>query len=62
MDLPRIEGVIDGGEIPVGPDKLRYDGRVVITNRKMLVDLYNNDRRPLSWNDEYRLVPTEGTR
>jgi hypothetical protein len=62
MDLPRIEGVIDGGEIPVGPDKLRYDGRVVITNRKMQVDLYYNDRRPLSWNDEYRLAPTEGTR
>jgi hypothetical protein len=62
MDLPRIEGVIDGGEIRVGADKLRYVGRVVVTNRKMQVDLYYNDRRPLSWNDEYRLVPAEPIR
>jgi hypothetical protein len=57
MELPRIEGVIDGGEIPVAPGKLRYVGRVVVTNRKMEVDLYYDDRRPLSWNDEYTLVP-----
>ena len=62
MELPRIEGVIDGREIPVGPDKLRYVGRVVVTNRKMQVDLYFGDRRPLSWNDEYTLVPTDGTK
>ena len=62
MELPRIEGVIDGGEIPVGADKLRYVGRVVVTNRKMQVDLYFDDRRPLSWNDEYMLVPADGTR
>jgi hypothetical protein len=58
MDLPRIEGVIDGTEIPVGPDKLRYAGRVVITNRRMTVDLYYGDRRPLPWNDDYTLVQT----
>lgn len=61
MQLPRIEGVIDGTEIPVSPDKLRYVGRVVITQRKMTVDLYYDDderpRRPLPWNDEYTLVP-----
>lgn len=62
MELPRIEGVIDGGEIPVGADKLRYVGRVVVTNRRMQVDLYYDDRRPLSWNDEYTLVPRDGTR
>lgn len=62
LELPRIEGVIDGREIPVGADKLRYVGRVVVTNRKMQVDLYYDDRRPLSWNDEYTLVPTDGTR
>jgi hypothetical protein len=62
IELPRIEGVIDGGEIPVGADKLRYVGRVVITNRKMQVDLYYGDRRPLSWNDDYTLVPAGGTR
>ena len=62
MELPRIEGVIDGGEILVGPDKRRYAGRVVVTNRKMQVDLYYDDRHALSWNDEYTLVPTDGTR
>jgi hypothetical protein len=64
MELPRIEGVIDGREIPVGPDKVRYVGQVVITNRKMKVDLYYKDRRPLLWNDEYTLVQTDtpGTR
>ena len=57
MELPRIEGVIDGNEIPVAPDKLGYVGRVVISKRKMNVDLYyQNDRRPLSWNDDYTLV------
>jgi hypothetical protein len=62
MELPRLEGVVDGSEIPVAPDKLRYVGRVVITNRKMQVDLYYTDRRPLPWNDDYTLVPTDGTR
>ena len=62
MELPRIEGVIDGSEIPVSPDKLRYIGRVVITNRKMHVDLYYSDQRALRWNDDYTLVQTEGIR
>ena len=59
MELPRIEGVIDGSEIPVAPDRLRYVGRVVITKRKMEVDLYYDspdERRPLPWNDNYTLV------
>jgi hypothetical protein len=54
MELPRIEGVIEGPEIHA-----RYLGRVVITKGKMKVDLYLPDegtRRPLSWNDDYRLV------
>jgi hypothetical protein len=62
LELPRIEGVIDGGEIAVGADKLPYVGRVAVANRKMQVDLYYSDRRPLSWNDTYTLVPTDGTR
>ena len=62
MELPRIDGVIDGSEIPVSPDKLRYIGRVVITNRKMHVDLYYSDQRALPWNDDYTLVQTEGIR
>jgi hypothetical protein len=56
LKLPRIEGVIDGTEIPVDPGKLRYVGRVVISNRTMQVDLSYDDGRPLPWNDEYTLV------
>ena len=67
MELPRIEGVIDGAEIPVESGMLRYVGRVVITNRKMTVDLYYDDRgestkRPLPWNDDYTLVPKDTSR
>jgi hypothetical protein len=62
LELPRIEGVIEGAEI-----HHRYLGRVVISNGRMTVDLYQPDegaRRPLSWNDEYVLMPknTPGTR
>ena len=62
LELPRLEGVIDGKEIAVDADKLRYRGRVVITNRRMEVDLYYDDQRPLPWNDEYTLVPRDGSR
>ena len=68
LALPRIDGVIEGPEIPVDPGKLRYVGRVVITGGRMKLDLYYDDsenpRRALSWNDEYVLVPkdTSGSR
>ncbi len=68
IDLPRIDGVIEGAEIPVRPGHLHYVGRVVITKGKMKVDLYydNRDdctRDPLLWNGEYTLVQkdTAGT-
>jgi len=57
LELPRIEGVIEGTEIHRG-----YVGRVVIANGRMTVDLYQLDegtRRPLSWNDEYALLPND---
>ena len=62
ITIPRIEGVIEGTEIPVMPGKLRYGGRIVITKSKMKVDLYYDDREdntqvPLPWNGEYTLVP-----
>ena len=63
LELPRIDGVIEGTEIPRSLDgNYRYLGRVVITRGKMEVDLYYPDegtRRPLSWNDEYTLVPKD---
>lgn len=61
LELPRIDGVIEGTEIQRSGD-YRYLGRVVITKGKMDVDLYYPDegtRRPVSWNDEYTLVPKE---
>lgn len=64
IKLPRIEGVIEGSEIPVMPGKLRYAGRIVITKGKMRVDLYYDDREdntkvPLLWNGEYTLLQRE---
>ena len=66
MELPRIEGVIEGAEIPVKRGYLRYAGRVVITKGKMRVDLYYDNRDdktqvPLLWNGEYTLVQKDGT-
>ena len=54
LELPRIEGVIEGTEI-----HRRYLGRVVIAKGRMTVDLYQPDegtRRALSWNGEYALM------
>ena len=58
LELPTIEGVIDGVDIPVEPGHLRYTGRVVITNTKMKVGLYydDNTNHPLPWNGEYTLA------
>jgi hypothetical protein len=58
LELPRIEGVIEAGEI-----HRNYLGRVAITKGQMSVDLYFQDegtrRQPLSWNGEYRLLPKD---
>jgi hypothetical protein len=57
IQVPRIEGVIEGSEIPVPPGKLRYAGRIEIKNSKMRVDLqYDRTKVPLPWNGEYTLV------
>ena len=59
LDLPRIEGIIQGTEITVAPGKLGYVGQVIIAHGKMTVELFYADsdgRRPTPWNDEYTLV------
>ena len=58
LELPRIEGAIDGAEIPARPGHLGYTGRVVITKVKMRVELYydDNTKHPLPWNGDYTLV------
>jgi hypothetical protein len=57
LALPRIEGTIEGSEIPVRPGSLRYAGRVIIRNAKMTIELYYDDKTkvPLLWNGEYTL-------
>lgn len=60
LQLPRLEGAIEGSDLLMLPDKLHYAGRVVISNRKMTVDLSHGDGSPLSWNDEYTLVQADG--
>jgi hypothetical protein len=67
IELPRIEGVIEGAEIPVRPGYLRYAGRVAITGAKMKVDLYydnpdENTKVPLTWNGDYILVQRDTPR
>ena len=55
LELPRIEGVIEGAEI-----HHTYLGRVTIASGRMTVDLYYRDedrgRQALSWNGTYTLV------
>ena len=58
LELPRIEGVIDGSEF-VRSGSYRYSGRVEIRGGRMKVDLRYPDegeQRPLSWNGEYTLA------
>lgn len=61
LELPRIEGVVEGADIPVRPGSLRYTGRIVLAKRKMRVELYYDNRDegtkvPLLWNGEYALI------
>jgi len=58
LELPRIEGVIKGSEIPAPPGKLGYTGTVAITQNKMKVDLRydGSEAHSLLWNGEYTLV------
>ena len=61
IELPRIEGVIEGSEIPVRPGFVPYTGRIVITADRMKIDLYYNDRDEnrevaLLWNGVYTLT------
>ena len=64
IELPKIEGVIDGTDIPVRSGSVPYTGRVVISAGQMTVDLYyrdhdHNTNVALLWNDTYTLVPRD---
>jgi hypothetical protein len=61
IELPRVDGVIDASEITVPATLRHYTGRVAITDRKMTVDLYDDNgtdrtKFPLRWNGEYTLT------
>lgn len=60
--VPRIEGTIDGSEIPRRPGYLRYSGTIEIAGGRMTIKLaYRNDDDtrldPFTWNGTYRLRP-----
>jgi hypothetical protein len=64
LTLPRIEGVVEGADVR-GSGGQRYAGRVVITQLKMEVELYDVDggeRHALPWNGEYTLVYKDASR
>jgi hypothetical protein len=64
IEVPRIEGVIEGADIVLTETSFRYAGRIVINKDRMTVDLYDDHRDdhrrvPASWNGEYILVERE---
>ena len=65
LDLPRIEGVVQGTEIPRPRGWYKLLGTVTFDGDRMTVDLYydNTDdkiRDPLSWNGVYTLRFAKG--
>jgi hypothetical protein len=62
IEIPRIDGTIDGSEIRVERGSYKYSGSIVISQNRMTVNLArpNTDAKrldPLSWNGRYRLNP-----
>lgn len=60
LTVPRIEGVVAGGEIPVKRGHYKLLGGIAFAGGRMTVDLYYDNyddkiRDPLSWNGEYSL-------
>jgi hypothetical protein len=61
LEVPRIQGVVSGKEIPVQPGWYKYLGQIDIAGERMVVDLYydNTDQKRrdrVSWNGEYVLL------
>jgi hypothetical protein len=62
IEIPRIDGTIDGSEIRVEPGSHKFNGSILIYQNRMTVNLAlpNTDAKrpdPLSWNGRYRLSP-----
>lgn len=61
IQVPRINGIVNGEEIPVKKGHYRHVGRIVFEKERMKMDLsYDNTddlvKSPLSWNGDYILV------
>jgi len=60
VTVPRIEGVIDGREIPTKKGNYKMLGTILIDGEQMKIDLYyynfdDSIKDPLSWNGEYKV-------
>jgi hypothetical protein len=67
LRVPRIEGVVEGREIPVAPGYYKYLGQIIFSGSQMKLDLYYDNyddkkKDPLSWNGEYNLVWSDATK
>ena len=59
IEVPRIEGVIQGSEVIPPPRMLGYTGTIEIKKDKMKVNLSydGSEGHSLLWNGEYTLIP-----
>jgi hypothetical protein len=67
LTVPRIEGIVEGREIPVAPGHYKFLGQIEFSGSRMKIDLYADnydDKRkdPSTWNGEYNLVLSDGTK
>lgn len=67
IEVPRIDGVVEGREIPVPKGCYGYVGRIAFAGTEMKIDLYYDNyddgkKEPLSWNGDYMLLPESNER
>jgi hypothetical protein len=60
VSVPRVEGVINGQEIPTEEGHYKMLGTIVFDGDEMKIDLYYDNyddsiQYPLSWNGEYKI-------
>ena len=60
VSVPRVEGIINGQEIPTEKGNYKVLGTIVIDGEQMKIDLYYDNfddsiKNPLSWNGEYKV-------
>jgi hypothetical protein len=59
FEVPRIEGIVKGSEIPRLPGYYKYVGTIKFENQSMVIDLYADNydekKKNVSWNGVYVL-------